>query len=77
MLSIRIDWLLDQEWDFKKGMKDLLSNYSRRENIQVYIMGTRWTDPYSKSLNTFTNMDIELGWPDNIRFMPILNWTYK
>lgn len=58
-------------------MKELIGQYSRENQIEIYILGTRRTDPYSNQLEMMTRMDVNEGWPDNIRFMPIIDWSYR
>ena len=42
--------------------------------IQCVIMGSRFTDPYSSSLNDFSPTDPT--WPEYMRCNPILNYSY-
>jgi FAD synthetase len=43
--------------------------------IQCVIMGTRFTDPYSSSLQDFSPTDPT--WPEYMRCNPILNYTFS
>ena len=44
-------------------------------DIRCIIMGTRFTDPYSSSLNDFSPTDPT--WPEYMRCNPILNYSYN
>ncbi|KAK8795631.1 hypothetical protein WA158_000288 [Blastocystis sp. Blastoise] len=55
---------------FQKGIQDILDNTS----VEAILLGNRSTDPYSKSLTSFSPSSP--GWPTFMRILPILDWTY-
>jgi FAD synthetase len=55
---------------FKAGLEDLVANHG----IKAVLMGTRSTDPFSAHLSDRAMTDE--GWPQVLRVMPLLAWTY-
>lgn len=58
-------------------MKHALTEFVNTHNIKAVISGTRSTDPYSQNLDLITRTDVDKGWPDTLRVMPIYMWTYE
>jgi FAD synthetase len=57
-------------------IKDALNQLKiSHPDIQCIIMGTRFTDPYSSSLNDFSPTDPT--WPEYMRCNPILHYSYN
>jgi FAD synthetase len=61
---------------FNGQIKDVLFQLKdSHPEIQCVIMGTRFTDPYSSSLNDFSPTD--KTWPEYMRCNPILHYTFS
>lgn len=58
-------------------MKHALTEFINTHNIKAVISGTRSTDPYCQNLELIVKTDIDKGWPDILRVMPIYMWTYE
>lgn len=58
-------------------MKHALKEFVNTHKIKAMISGTRSTDPYCQNLDLIVNSDVEKGWPDILRVMPIYMWTYE
>ncbi|XP_041976102.1 FAD synthase-like [Aricia agestis] len=56
-------------------MKSTLEKILKEDPVlEACLMGTRRTDPYSESLQFMQKTDA--GWPQIIRVLPLLNWSY-
>ena len=56
--------------DFKREVGRLIDE----QGVKAIIMGNRRTDPWSESLQPFT--ESSEGWPRFMRVFPILDWDY-
>lgn len=63
--------LITIEGKMKQALEKLKTD---QPQIKAVLMGTRYTDPYSRNLESFTPTDSD--WPSYMRINPMLDWTY-
>ena len=56
----------------KSGLARLISEHK----VTHLISGTRRSDPFCANLTPLAPTDTHLGWPQAIRVMPIIDWSY-
>lgn len=63
--------LVEMTGPMKEGLTDLLK---KRPHLKAVFMGSRRGDPKCQNLTDVSKTDN--GWPEILRIMPILDWTY-
>lgn len=54
---------------------ECINTLINKYNVTTVVLGCRRTDPGCSNLNTIQVTD--KGWPQILRFNPLINWTYK